>query len=52
MLAQIVAAAVLGGTYTLGAFNVPHFTELLAFNATLMGTVTGYYFSQRSRIPR
>ena len=49
VLAQIIASVVLGVTYTLGAFNVPHFSELLAFNATLMGTVTGYYFSQRSR---
>lgn len=52
LLAQIVASVVLGGTYLLGAFNVPHFAELLAFNATLMGTVTGYYFSQRGRALR
>lgn len=38
------------GVYLSAIFKSPYFTEILAFSGTLIGTVLGFYYSERSKV--
>lgn len=48
MLAMFIAYSALAFVLVLAVTDNKHFSEMLAFSATLIGSITGYYFSRNA----
>lgn len=45
LLAVAIIFLLLGGVFVAAIFSSPYFSQILAFSATLLGSIVAYYFS-------
>jgi predicted membrane protein len=49
ILGFMVVFLLMSGVFGSAVLKSPYFSEVLAFSGTLIGTVLGFYFSDRSK---